>query len=46
MRNVTGLSKMKGKVYMYLKDETIARTFLRDAENDSSRLRKCLLGKD
>ena len=46
MRNVTGLSKMKGKVYVYLKDETIARTFLRDAENDSSRSRKYLLEED
>jgi chromosome condensin MukBEF MukE localization factor len=48
MRNVTELSKMKGKVYvyLYLKDEVIARKFLRDAENDSSRLRKYLLEED
>ena len=46
MRNVTELSKMKGKVYVYLKDEVISRKLFRDAENDSSRLRKYLLEED
>lgn len=32
MRNVTELSKLKGKVYVYLKDEVIANKFLQDAE--------------
>lgn len=31
MRNVTELSKLKGKVYVYLRDEVIADKFLRDA---------------
>ena len=34
MRNVTELSKLKGKVYVYLRDEVIADKFLRDAENE------------
>ena len=34
MRNVTELSKLNGKVYVYLKDEMIARRFLQDAENE------------
>ena len=34
MRNVTELSKLKGKVYVYLKDEVIGRKFLRDAEEE------------
>ncbi|MDO4650804.1 MAG: hypothetical protein Q4B26_19380 [Eubacteriales bacterium] len=34
MRNVTELSKLNGKVYVYLKDEVIARRFLQDAENE------------
>lgn len=28
MRNVTELSKLNGKVYVYLRDEVIARRFL------------------
>lgn len=32
MRNVTELSKLKGKVYVYLKNEVVARKFLLDAE--------------
>ena len=34
MRNVTKISKLNGKVYVYLKDEVIARRFLKDAENE------------
>ena len=34
MRNVTELSKLNGKVYVYLRDEVIARRFLQDAENE------------
>ena len=34
MRNVTELSKLNGKVYVYLKDEVIAKRFLQDAENE------------
>lgn len=34
MRNVTELSKLNGKVYVYLKDEVITRRFLQDAENE------------
>ena len=34
MRNVTELSKLNGKVYVYLRDEMIARRFLQDAENE------------
>lgn len=34
MRNVTELSKLNGKVYVYLKDEVIARRFLQDAEDE------------
>ncbi len=34
MRNVTELSKLNGKVYVYLKDEVISRRFLQDAENE------------
>ena len=34
MRNVTELSKLNGKVYVYLGDEVIARRFLQDAENE------------
>lgn len=34
MRNVTELSKLNGKVYVYLRDEVIARKFLQDAENE------------
>ena len=34
MRNVTELSKLNVKVYVYLKDEMIARRFLQDAENE------------
>ena len=34
MRNVTELSKLNGKVYVYLKDEMIARRFLQDAEKE------------
>lgn len=32
MRNVTELSKLKGKVYVYLRNEIIAEKFLKDAE--------------
>ena len=34
MRNVTELSKSKGKVYVYLRNEVIIRKFLKDAENE------------
>lgn len=34
MHNVTELSKSNGKVYVYLRDEVIARRFLQDAEHD------------
>ena len=34
MRNVTELSKLNGEVYVYLRDEVIARRFLQDAENE------------
>ena len=34
MRNVTELSKMNGKVYVYLRNEVIVRKFLKDAENE------------
>ena len=34
MRNVTELSKSNGKVYVYLRNEVIIRTFLKDAENE------------
>ncbi|MDO4647013.1 MAG: hypothetical protein Q4B26_00080 [Eubacteriales bacterium] len=34
MRNVTELSKLKGKVYVYLRSEVIMNKFLRDAENE------------
>lgn len=34
MRNVTELSKLKGKVYVYLRNEVVADKFLRDAENE------------
>ena len=34
MRNVTELSKLKGKVYVYLRNEVVARKFLQDAENE------------
>ena len=34
MRNVTELSKLNWKVYVYLRDEVIARRFLQDAENE------------
>ena len=34
MRNVTELSKLNGKVYVYLRGEVIARRFLQDAENE------------
>ena len=34
MRNVTELSKLNGKVYVYLKDKVIARRFMQDAENE------------
>ena len=34
MRNVTELSKLNGKVYVYLRNEVIVRKFLKDAENE------------
>ena len=34
MRNVTELSKRNGKVYVYLRDEVIARRFLQDAKDE------------
>ena len=34
MHNVTELSKRNGKVYVYLKNETITQQFLQDAENE------------
>lgn len=34
MRNVTELSKLNGKVYVYLRNEVIERRFLQDAENE------------
>ncbi len=34
MRNVTELSKLNGKVYVYLRNEIIAGKFLRDAEKE------------
>ena len=34
MRNVTELSKLNGKGYVYLKDKVIARRFMQDAENE------------
>ena len=34
MRNVTELSKMKGRVVVYLKDSVIGRKFMRDAEEE------------
>ena len=34
MRSVTELSKLNGKVYVYLRNEVIVRKFLKDAENE------------
>lgn len=34
MRSVTELSKLRGKVYVFLKNEVVAGKFLRDAETE------------
>ena len=34
MRTITELSKLNGKVYVYLRNETVAKKFLIDAEAD------------